>query len=164
MIKNIQILRLNQVSGGNRIHVSCILQQHSFSKLDFPTATSRRLFQHCNDSKTRVRHWLHCIVASCCCYSVAMVFLLCIAILLLHMVFSYTSRDSLLRLLPMNLLLSPLSLSVSGPFVSRLPQSGPRLGENGRPSWGKFVWTEPSRLKQKSPTTKIRSRCFVRLN
>ena len=51
----------------------------------------------------------------------------------------------------MEILLDPLSASaVSGPFVSRLRQSGASLRENVRPSWRKFVWTDTSGLKQKS--------------
>ena len=45
----------------------------------------------------------------------------------------------------------PLSATVSGPFLSRLRQSGPRLRENVRRSWRKFVWTETSRLNKKLP-------------
>ena len=99
----------------------------------FPLQTSCRLFEDCKILNPRLA--IGCIVASL-------------------LFFCSSKWCSLTHLVILSYVFSPwrshypLSAAVSGPFVSRLRQSGPSLRENVRPSWRKFISTETSRLKQ----------------
>ena len=141
----VECFPLNHVSGANWIHVSCILQQHSFGKLDFLHWNQLPPLWRLQNSKPRVGQWPHCSIPEKFCCNRLPSRALCITVLLPKTFPHLVILSNVFSLWRSHY---PLSATVSGPFVSRLPKSGPSLRENVRCSWRKFVWTETSRLNK----------------